>query len=165
MAGSSARSRYYRGADGKRHIAPCEICGHVHCRCLEDQVVAQVIAAGLPRPVRWYPFAAPKTWKADLAFVDARVLVEVDGTSPFAKGGHSSPVGYADDCVKLAVANSLGWRVVRVNAPLIRDGVAIVMIRAALARAGPADILAAHHDVQLRQRLARKARRDKKAAK
>lgn len=135
--------RHEIGADAYRALRggggpspPCAGCGRTRstCTCLEDALLFQIRAAGLPDPIREYPFAAPRKWRADFAWPDARLLVEVDGG--IGAGRHTTPVGYAEDCRKLAAAVLLGWRVIRVSSILVKSGEALALVEAALAEGG-----------------------------
>lgn len=105
--------------------------------------------AGLPPAVREYRFAAEacggpgarvrerlvfaglKDWRFDLAFVEQRVAVEVDGGA-FIQGRHSRGAGMREDCAKFSTAAALGWRVLRVLPEQVANGQALTWLEAAL---------------------------------
>ena len=97
----------------------------------EETLAFQVRAAGLPEPVREYRFAPPRRWRADFAFVDARLLVEVEG-GRWVGGRHNSPTGFARDCEKYAEAVARGWAVLRVTPEMVDSGAALRLIERVL---------------------------------
>ena len=88
---------------------------------------------GLPAPQREYPFAKElgRRFRADFAYPDAHLLIEVDGGS-FVAGRHSRGTGFELDAEKASLAATLGYRVIRVTPRHIADGRAITWIKAAL---------------------------------
>ena len=97
----------------------------------EEALAFQVRVAGLPEPVREYRFAPPRRWRADFAFVDARLLVEVEG-GRWVGGRHNSPTGFARDCEKYAEAVARGWGVLRVTPEMVDSGAALRLIERVL---------------------------------
>jgi len=77
-----------------------------------------------------YRFAPPRRWRADLAHVPAKVLVEVDG-GIWTGGRHVNGTGYTNDCIKLNAATALGWRVWRLTTALAADPDQVAAILAA----------------------------------
>jgi hypothetical protein len=59
-------------------------------------------------------------WRADLAHVPAKVLVEVDG-GIWTGGRHVNGTGYTNDCVKLNAATALGWACYRLTTAMASD--------------------------------------------
>lgn len=95
----------------------------------------RAVQAGLPAPVREWRFHPRRRWRFDLAFVEQRVAVEVDGGA-FSGGRHTSGPGFREDCVKLSEAAALGWRVLRVMPEHVESGEALRWLEAALAWGG-----------------------------
>jgi very-short-patch-repair endonuclease len=83
-----------------------------------------VTFAGLPPPIREYPFAHPRRYRSDFAWPDARLLVEIEGGT-FGQGRHTRGSGYAEDCRKYNLATMLGWSVLRFTGEMVRDGSAL----------------------------------------
>lgn len=83
---------------------------------------------------RWSWELTPKTrqWRFDFAAPRHRLLVEVDGGS-FVGGAHTRGAGVTGDCIKRNYAELAGWRVLRVDPPMVRSGVALDFIKKALA--------------------------------
>ncbi len=93
---------------------------------LEDMLVLQLEASGLPAPVREYQFAASigRRWRLDVAWPDRRLGAEVEGGS-WVAGRHTRGAGFEKDCEKYNAAVLLGWSVLRFTGAMIRSGVAI----------------------------------------
>ena len=87
---------------------------------------------GLPAPQREFRFAPGRRFRADFAYPEAHLLIEVDGGS-FVAGRHSRGTGFELDAEKASLAATLGYRVIRVTPRHIADGRAITWIKAALA--------------------------------
>ncbi len=67
---------------------------------------------GVPQPEREYRFDPTRRWKADFAFTNAKVLVELEG-GVFSNGRHTRGKGYEADLEKYNAATSQGWCVFR----------------------------------------------------
>lgn len=69
---------------------------------------------GLPAPVAEFPFAKDigRKWRADWAWPEKKVLLEVDG-GVWIGGRHTSGAGWMKDTDKLNHAALLGWRCLR----------------------------------------------------
>jgi very-short-patch-repair endonuclease len=99
---------------------------------LEDRLLAQVKAAGLPVPERELRVLAGRRFRIDFAWPAARLAVEVDGGA-FVGGRHTRGIGFTQDAEKSNLLALEGWRVLHVTAPHVRSGQALAWIRAALA--------------------------------
>jgi len=77
---------------------------------------------------REYRFAPPRRWRADFAFPDARLLVEVEG-GLWIKGRHQTWSGYAADLEKYNAATLANWSVLRFSTEMVRAGTAIAAIK------------------------------------
>lgn len=102
----------------------------------ESPLVARLLLAiradGMPEPVREIRFAPPRRWRFDLAWPERMLAVEVDG-GVWSGGRHTRGAGFIADCEKLNTATLLGWRVLRLPGPHVKDGTAVKMLRQALA--------------------------------
>ena len=78
-------------------------------------------AHGLPEPVAEYQFAPPRKWRADYAFPDLDVLVEVEG-GIWVNGRHVRGLGFSKDLEKYAEATILGWFLLRCTPKMVEDG-------------------------------------------
>ncbi len=110
---------------------PCDGCGFKVCQCAELALLQHVRAVGLPEPVREFPFAAPRRYRADFAYPDARLLIEVEG-GVYSGGRHTRGTGYTEDARKYNLAVLLGYRILRFTAEMVRDGTAVAVIEEAL---------------------------------
>jgi very-short-patch-repair endonuclease len=77
---------------------------------MEDDFLAQVRAAGLPEPTREFQFHPVRRWRADFAWQDQKILVEIQGGlyGRF-KGRHVTQV--EADYEKINAAQVIGYRV------------------------------------------------------
>lgn len=91
----------------------------------------QAKAVGLPEPVAEHRFAPPRRWRLDLAWIDQKVAVEIDGGA-FIAGRHARGAGIRNDCEKVSEAVASGWRVLRVLPEQIASGQALGWLERAL---------------------------------
>lgn len=82
-------------------------------------------------PEREYVFARPRRWRADFAFVQSKVLVEIEG-GLWTRGRHVRPLGFENDARKSNAAVLLGWRVLRFSSSMVQSGEAIAFMRQVL---------------------------------
>ncbi len=101
---------------------------------VEDTLLFQMRALGLPEPVREYRFAPPRRWRADFCYPAQKLIIEVDGGT-WMRGRHVTGAGYEGDCDKLNTATMLGFRVLRFTSAHVRDGRAVALIAQALGEA------------------------------
>lgn len=79
------------------------------------QIVAYAKAKGWPTPELEYAFAAPeRRWRFDVAFVEAKVAVEIHG-STWTQGRHTRGGGFEADREKMGAAQAMGWRVFEIT--------------------------------------------------
>ena len=57
-------------------------------------------------------FHPPRRWRADYAWPDKKLLVELEG-GVFIKSRHTSPIGFINDCDKYNQAELDGWTLLR----------------------------------------------------
>lgn len=123
-ARSAAKGR--SAADGNEAAARRPVSG------LEESLALQMRMTGITEPVREYRFIPERRWRADFAWPDRCLLVEVEG-GHFTNGRHTRGKGFEADCEKYAEAALAGWRVIRVTGTHIKSGDALEWIRRALA--------------------------------
>lgn len=99
---------------------------------LEETLAWQMRIAKLPIFEIQYKFHPTRKWAADFAFLDHRLLVEVEGGT-WSNGRHNRGAGFLADCVKYNSAAALGWRIVRLDSKLVEDGRGLTMVEEALA--------------------------------
>ena len=80
-----------------------------------------------------YRFAADdgRAWRADFAFLAARVLVEIDG-GIWTRGAHGRPTDIVRNMRKQNHAARMGWRTLRFSPEDVRSGLALEETCAAL---------------------------------
>ena len=91
---------------------------------IEDELLFDLIAIGMPEPVREYRFAPPRKFRADFAYPDKMILIECEGGT-WTNGRHNRPVGFSRDCEKYNLAASMGFMVLRFTSAMIHSGVAV----------------------------------------
>ena len=107
-----------------------------------DTLYAQIKLVGLPEPVRQYVFAlgedgaAVRRWRFDLAYVDLKIAVEVDG-GLMTGGRHGGQPSVVRDIEKRLAAAVLGWRILHFMPRQVASGEALVWLEAALGRREP----------------------------
>lgn len=98
---------------------------------LEAQLYAQIDQAGLPLPCCGEDQLEICGHKADFAWPDHRVCVEVQGGS-WKQGRHNRPRGYADDRMLTNRRQLAGWVCLEFTGDHLNDNAAIPIITAAL---------------------------------
>jgi very-short-patch-repair endonuclease len=101
---------------------------------LEDTLLLQITATGLPRPEREYRFHPTRKWRFDFAWPAQKVAAEVEGAT-WARGRHTRGAGYEADCQKYNTAVLGGWHVVRFTAAMVAGGEALGLLEDLLAYA------------------------------
>lgn len=82
-------------------------------------------------PEREYVFAAPRKWRADFAFVEEKIIVEIEG-AVWSGGRHTRGTGFSSDCEKYNAAAILGYRVLRFTTDMVVTGRAIDLTMACI---------------------------------
>jgi len=75
---------------------------------------------GVPDPIREYPFASPRRFRADFAWPAEKVMVEIQG-GIYSKGRHTRGGGFEADCEKRCLATYLGWRVFELTRRMLEE--------------------------------------------
>ena len=75
---------------------------------------AALKAAGLPLPVPELRFHPTRKWRWDMAWVDQKVALEVQG-GVFVRGRHANGTGIVKDMEKFSTGAALGWRLILVQ--------------------------------------------------
>jgi very-short-patch-repair endonuclease len=100
---------------------------------LEELLAFQIRAAGLPEPEREFRFDKVRLFRADFAWPDHRLLVEVEGGIWMSKGGHNTGRGILRDIEKGNLAASNNWLYLRFAPEHINSGQALDVIEDVLA--------------------------------
>ena len=98
---------------------------------LEAELALQIKALGLPEPTREYLAIKGRKFRFDFAWLEQRLLVEVNGGT-YTQGAHSTGRGIARDYEKANLAVLHGWRVLSFDGKAVKDGTAVEVIRQAL---------------------------------
>ncbi|MDP7636682.1 MAG: hypothetical protein QF577_03935 [Phycisphaerae bacterium] len=98
---------------------------------LEETLLFQIKAEGLPIPEREKRFHETRKWRFDFYWPEIRVACEVEGGT-YRTSRHTTGVGFHNDCEKYNNAALLGILVLRVDSKHIKDGSAIDWLRKAL---------------------------------
>ncbi len=93
-----------------------------------EQLVADLVAAGAPAPVRELRFAPPRRWRFDLAWPARMLAVEIEGSV------HRTRERFEADVEKYNAAGALGWRVIRITRGYLDAGKARRDLAAALGK-------------------------------
>ncbi len=110
-----------------------------------DEIVARCLARRLPVPEREYKFAAPvRLWAFDLAWVDAKIALEIEGGAFAGKpcpecgqrpsGRHNRGAGFRKDREKYGEAFCRGWRVLTVMPEQVKSGLVMDWLQRVLTR-------------------------------
>jgi hypothetical protein len=78
-----------------------------------------------------HKFHPERRWRFDLAFPSQMVAFEREG-GVYTGGRHTRGRGYEADCEKYNAAVIAGWKLIRATAGMIRSGVALEQLLAAL---------------------------------
>ena len=113
---------------------------------LEDLLLTQIKAIGIPHPEQEYRFAAHhvgigrnirerlllaglRDWRFDFCWPDLMLAVEVEG-GIFVNGRHTRGKGFENDMEKYHHAQRLGFTVYRCGSRLIKSGQSVQLIKA-----------------------------------
>ena len=94
---------------------------------LEETLYQHIKLVGLPLPEREYRFAPPRRYRADFAYPERKLLIEVEG-GVWTRGRHTRGAGYTSDAEKYNLATVKGWRVLRFTGDMIKSGMAVSTI-------------------------------------
>jgi len=103
---------------------------------LEERLLFQIRAVGLPEPEREYMFALEamgRRWRFDFAYPEQMVGIEVQG-GIWSRGAHARGTGLERDYEKLNSAQLLGWTVFQFSRKTIESGKAVNIIEKVLER-------------------------------
>ena len=88
---------------------------------LSAKFAQQIRTSINPAPVPEYRFHPVRKWRFDYAWPEYKVAVEIEGGT-WVGGRHVRPAGFNTDCHKYNEAISLGWKVIRGDAKMVKDG-------------------------------------------
>lgn len=98
---------------------------------IEDVLLHHIRSLGIKTPEREYRFHDTRRWRFDFAWPDIGLAVEVEGGT-WTKGRHTTGAGFEKDAEKYNEAALLGWTILRFTSGMVRSGVAVQKIEAAM---------------------------------
>jgi very-short-patch-repair endonuclease len=102
----------------------------------------QIKAAGLPAPEREFRFHPTRRWRLDLAFVDRKIAIELNGgiwmrnPDGTAGGAHSRPRNILRDMSKGNALQEAGWRLYQFTPHQVTIGEALKVMERVLRSSG-----------------------------
>ena len=91
---------------------------------LVEKLLLDIRCVRLPTPILEHRFHPKRRWRFDLAWIDKKLAVEVDGGT-WTNGRHVRGKGYQNDCIKYGAAMELGWNIYRCTGDMVKKGIAI----------------------------------------
>jgi very-short-patch-repair endonuclease len=85
-------------------------------------------SAGLPVPETEYRFYSKRQWRADFAWPDKKLILEVEGGA-WTGGRHTRGSGYIKDLEKYNTMAMLGYRLIRVVPKSLHSVATLDLIR------------------------------------
>jgi len=95
---------------------------------LELELLSQIRLLKLPEPEREYRAIPGRKFRFDFAWVDQKVLAEVQGGIYSYQPSHASAAGIRRDCEKLNLAVANGWKVYHFTSDMVQSGEAVKII-------------------------------------
>jgi len=92
----------------------------------EETFAFQMKVRGL-KPVREFRFCPDRAFRADFAFPEQKLLIEVEGGTR-SNGRHNRAMGFSVDCIKYNLAAQLGYRVLRYTTEMVARGAADLQV-------------------------------------
>lgn len=94
------------------------------------ETILRVLKVKFEKEYRFHP---KRKWRFDFYLPDHRTGIEFEGRNMKKgahEGRHTSWKGFTEDCIKYSWANILGYKVLRVTAPMLYNGQAYQLIEA-----------------------------------
>jgi hypothetical protein len=98
---------------------------------LEELLLAQIRAAGLPEPEREVQLIPTRRWRWDFVWPGKYAAAEIQGGT-WSQGRHTRGDGFTNDCQKANALELDGWLSLRFTREMIESGEAIKVLREAL---------------------------------
>ncbi len=97
----------------------------------KELILAFFASHGIPRPEPEFPFSSLRRWRADFCWVDAKLILEVEG-GVWTQGRHTRGAGFLKDMDKYNAAAVLGYRLLRCTPEQLESGEIMKVVRLAL---------------------------------
>ena len=101
-------------------------------KLLTTVLLREIKTAGLREPVLEHQFHEVRKWRFDLAWIEDKVALEIEG-GIWTNGRHSRGKGMEADMEKYNEAQLLGWTVLRYSTGQIKQGRPIEDLKRVLA--------------------------------
>lgn len=99
-----------------------------------ETLALQLSAYGIDGWVREHMFHGERRWRIDVAFIERKLAIEVEGFAARGTAGrHQRADGFAADAEKYAELAIAGWRLIRCTSRQVKSGKALAWIERALA--------------------------------
>lgn len=98
-------------------------------------LIEQLAKHGVTGLVRQHRFHEGRRWAFDLASLEWKLAIEIQGVD-HRRRGHQSVKGFKNDCQKFSAAFGMGWTVVPILHSMIADGSACELIASGLKQRG-----------------------------
>ena len=90
-------------------------------------LLEQILSTDLPVPVQEHRFHPTRKWRFDLAFLEHKLAVEVEG-GIWIYGRHNRASTYFKDMEKYNNACLLGWYVLKLSTDMVKKGEGLEII-------------------------------------
>ena len=101
---------------------------------LERDFRFHLLHAGLKDYSTEFQFHPKRKWRSDFAFVNEKILIEIEGGGWSKKSRHTTGKGFQGDIEKYLAAMELGYQVMRIDKKQINNGRAITVLKKLLHR-------------------------------
>lgn len=88
----------------------------------------------IPPPIKEFRLCDDRRWRGDYVWIleNKKILLEIEGGTWLKKGGHTTGVGFQNNCEKYNEATLMGFTVLRVTKYHMMNGQMIEWIKRAL---------------------------------
>ena len=90
-------------------------------------LLVEILKSGIPIPIKEYRFHPVRRWRFDLAFLESKLAVEVEG-GIWTYGRHNRAISFIKDMEKYNEACLLGWNLLRFTTDMVKKGESIKII-------------------------------------
>lgn len=101
---------------------------------LEADYVAQLERIEVPHFEINYRWHSVREWRWDVAFIDEKIAIEIDGVRRDGKGDHQTEKGMTNDYQKVAEGVLWGWTILRFTRTMVASGEAAELTQRVISR-------------------------------